>query len=95
MLGQRVIRISAGDLEDAVVEHHYAERAEGDAGTDDDLVHVVKTETACLFNPIFDKRIAQSVFGFGLGKIRAFDDETIFAHFFGLCVGRFSGQNAE
>src|SRR6185369_15904987 len=63
MFGQRVIRIRAGNFEDAVVEHHHAERAEGDAGTDDDLVHVVKTETACLFNPILDKRIAQSVFG--------------------------------
>jgi hypothetical protein len=42
----------------------------------------VEAETTCLFNPILDKRIAQSVFGFRLGEIRAFDDETIFAHFF-------------
>jgi hypothetical protein len=48
------------------------------------LVHVVEAEMACLFNPFFDKGIAQSVFGVRLGKIRAFDDETIFAHFFGL-----------
>ena len=35
-----------------------------------------------MFDPIFDERIAQSVFGFRLGEIRAFDDETIFGHDF-------------
>jgi len=35
-----------------------------------------------LFDPVFDERIAQSVLGLRLGEIRAFDDETIFAHFF-------------
>jgi hypothetical protein len=36
-----------------------------------------------LFHPVFDEGIAQSVFGLRLGKKRAFDNETIFAHFFG------------
>jgi hypothetical protein len=83
VLGQRVIGIGARNLEDAVVNHYHSKRAEGDARTDDDLVHVVQAKMAGLFNPIFDEWIAQSVFGFRLGEIRAFDDETIFAHFFG------------
>jgi hypothetical protein len=41
-------------------------------------------KAACLLDPVFDERIAQSMLGFRLGKIRAFDDETIFAHFFEL-----------
>ena len=84
VLCQRVIGIRACDLKHAIVEHHHAQQPECDAGTDLYLVHVVKTEAARLFNPILDERIAQSVFGVRLGKIRAFDDETIFAHFFGL-----------
>src|SRR5215216_1812108 len=72
VLGQRVLRIGARNLENPVVKHHHSERAEGDARTDDDLIHVVNAEPACLFNPILDKRIAQSVFGFRLGEIRAF-----------------------
>ena len=40
------------------------------------------------------KRIAQSMLGFRLGKIRAFDDETIFAHFFGLLSRSFLDKNA-
>src|SRR5689334_11108095 len=84
VLGQRVIRIGARNLENAILNHHNSQRAECDSGTDDDLIHVVNAETACLFNPIFDEGIAQGVFGISFGKIRAFDDETIFAHFFGL-----------
>ena len=84
VLRQRVIGIRAGDLEDAVLQHDHAQQPECYAGTDLNLIHVVKSEAARLFNPIFDERIAQSVFGVRLGKIRAFDDETIFAHFFGL-----------
>src|SRR4029079_15223135 len=80
VLGQRVVRIGARNFENAVVNHYHSERAECDTRTDDDLIHVVNAEAACLFDPIFDERIAQSVFGFRLGKIRAFDDETIFAH---------------
>src|SRR3569832_1738816 len=82
VFGQWMIRIGARNLENAIVEHHDTERAECNAGTDDDLIHVVNAETAGLFNPIFDEGLAQSVFGFRLVKIRVFDDETIFAHFF-------------
>src|SRR6185369_5058173 len=84
VFGQWMIRIGARNLENAIVDHHDSQRAEGDAREDDDLIHVVNAEAARLFNPIFDEGIAQRVFGFRLVKIRAFDDETIFAHFFGL-----------
>src|SRR6185295_4569076 len=84
VLGQRVIGIGARNLENAVVKHYHSQRAECDTRTDNNLIHVVKTKMTCLFNPIFDKRIAQSVFGFRIGEVRAFNDETIFAHFFGL-----------
>ena len=77
-------RIRAGDLENTVVEHHHSEQSESDAGGDQNFIHVVDAKAACLFDPVLDERIAQSVLGFRLGKIRAFDDETIFAHFFGL-----------
>jgi len=75
-----VIRIRAGDLEQAIVEHHDPELSERHAGRDQNLVHVVNAETAGLLNPVFDERVAQSVLGFRFGKIRAFDDETVFAH---------------
>jgi len=94
VLGQRVVRIGARNLENAVVNHYYSQRAECDTRKNDDLIHVVKAKTARLFDPIFDERIAQSVFGFRLGEIRAFDDETIFAHFFGLLSGRFMDRTA-
>src|SRR5829696_1878525 len=58
VFGQRMVRIGARNLENAVVEHHNSQRAECDAGTDDDFIHVVKAKTACLFNPILDKRIS-------------------------------------
>ena len=38
------------------------------------FVHVVNFEMAGLFDPIFDERITQGMFGFGLRKIRALDD---------------------
>jgi hypothetical protein len=44
----------------------------------------VNTKTSGLLNPIFDERVAQSVLGLRFGKIRAFDDETVFAH---CCLG--------
>src|SRR5215213_8675523 len=94
VLGQGVFRLGARDLEKAIVEHHDSERAECHARNDLHLVHIVKAKATCLFNPILDERIAQSVFGFRFGEIRAFDDETIFPHFFGLLSGQFSGQNA-
>src|SRR5829696_10448352 len=78
-----MIRIGARDLENAFVEHHDAEGAERHTGSDQDLVHVVDAEASCLFYPVFDEGIAQSVFGLRFGKIRAFDNETIFAHFYG------------
>src|ERR1041385_8793664 len=68
VLGQWMIRIGARNLENAVVDHHNSQRAECDAGKDDDLIHVVNAETACLFNPIFNEGIAQSVFGFRFVK---------------------------
>jgi len=84
VLSQRVVWFGARDFENTIVEHYNSQRAECNTRTDLDFIHVVNAETARLFNPIFEKWIAQSVFGFRLGKIRAFDNETIFAHFFGL-----------
>jgi hypothetical protein len=84
VLGERMFGIGAGDLEDAVVEHHYSEQTESHARRDQNLIHVVDAKAAGLFDPILDEGIAQSMFGLRLGKIRAFDNETIFAHFFGL-----------
>jgi hypothetical protein len=37
-------------------------------------------EVPGLFNPVFDERITQGMFGFGFRKIRPLDDETVFAH---------------
>jgi len=84
VFGEWVFRIGARDLEDIVIQHHHSEQPESHAGSDQDFIHVVKAEAAGLFDPILDERIAQSMFGVRLGKIRAFDNETIFAHFFGL-----------
>jgi hypothetical protein len=84
VLRERVFGICAGDLENTVVEHHHSEQSESHAGSDQNFIHVMNAKASCLFDPVFDERIAQSVLGFRLGKIRAFDDETIFAHFFGL-----------
>src|SRR4026209_1040012 len=53
VLGQRVVRVGARNLENAVVEHHDAERAHCHTRIDNDLIHVVNAETASLFNPIF------------------------------------------
>ena len=84
VLRERVFGIGAGDLEDAGVKHHYSEQTESHAWRDQNLIHVVDAKAAGFFDPILDEWIAQSMFGLRLGKIRAFDNETIFAHFFGL-----------
>src|SRR5215475_13545376 len=78
-----MFRIGARDLEDSVIEHDHSEQSECDTGSDQNFIHVVNAKAACLFDPILDERIAQSMLCFRLGKIRAFNDETIFAHFFG------------
>lgn len=69
-----MFRIGARDLEDAIVQHHDAQRTERDAGSDLDLINVVKTKTTCLFDPVFKERVAQGVLGLRFGKIRAFDN---------------------
>ena len=78
----RVFGISARNLKHPVIEHYHSQRPKGDARSDQNFIHIVDTKAARLFDPIFDEGIAQSVFGLRLGEIRAFDDETIFAHFF-------------
>src|SRR6185369_10827133 len=44
VLGQRVVRIGARNLENAIVNHYHSEGAECDTRTDDDLIHVVNSE---------------------------------------------------
>src|ERR1700752_118756 len=84
VLGQRMFWICARNLKHSFIKHHYSQRSKCDAGSNKDFIHIVDAEAARLFNPIFDEGIAQSVLGLRLGKIRAFNNETIFAHFFGL-----------
>src|SRR6185503_11360183 len=84
VFGQGMLRISTRDLEDAVVKHHHSQRAESHTRGDQDLIHVVDSEATGLFDPILDEGVAQSVLGLRLGEIRAFDNETIFQHFYGL-----------
>jgi hypothetical protein len=54
-----------------------------------DLIHVVYFEVPGLFNPVFDERITQGMFGFGFRKIRPLDDETVFAHDASQITNRF------
>jgi hypothetical protein len=75
-----MVCIGAGNLKQALVEHHDAKRAKRHAGRNLDLIHVVYFEVPGLFNPVFDERITQGMFGFGFRKIRPLDDETVFAH---------------
>ena len=65
VFGERVFGINAGYLEEAVVEHDDAEHAEGDAGRDLYVAHVVYAKVAGLLNPIFDEGVAQGMLGFG------------------------------
>src|SRR5436190_16952644 len=86
VLRQWMFRIGARDFENTVIQHHDSQLAECHAGSNQDFVHVVETKASRLFDPIFNEGIAQSVLSLRLGKIRAFDDETIFAHFGGLDI---------
>src|SRR5215217_1431952 len=79
-----MVRIRARYFKHAILQHYNSKRSKCDTRSNLDLIHVVNAEVACLFHPIFDEWIAQSVFSFRLGKIRAFDDEAIFAHVFGM-----------
>ena len=80
VFGQRMIRIGAGDLKQAIVQHHDAERAQRDARRDHDFIHVVDAEAAGLFDPLFEEWIAQGMLSLGFGEVCAFDNETIFEH---------------
>src|SRR6266700_8207615 len=64
MLGQRVLRICAGNLEDAVIQHNHAERTQRHTRRNLYLVHSVDTKSPCLFDPILDEWIAQGMFCF-------------------------------
>jgi len=77
MLGQRMIWIGAGDLEDAFADHLDGQRAERYARRRLDLRQVVRTEMAALFDPILDEWIEQGALGFGFGKVRTFDYNAI------------------
>jgi len=89
-----MFRVAARDFENAIVQHDDTQLPESYTGSDQDFVHVVETKASCLFNPIFNEGIAQSVLSLSLGKIRAFNDETIFAHFGGLDVFRFLDERS-
>jgi hypothetical protein len=84
VFGEWVFRVGAGNLKNTFIEHHHSEQPESHSRSNQNFIHVMDAKAACLLDPVFDERIAQSMLGFRLGKIRAFDDETIFAHFFEL-----------
>lgn len=86
VLGERMVGIGARNLKHAIVDHYDPERTERHTRRDQDLVYVVDAEAAGLLNPVFKEWVAQSVLGLRFGKIRAFDDETVFAHLdLGVC----------
>src|SRR4026209_2377870 len=62
VFGQRMFRIGARNLENAIFKHHHTQRAEGHTRRDQDLIHIMDPETPRLFNPVFDEWVAQSVF---------------------------------
>jgi len=73
-LSQRVILINGGNFKQTIVQHHHTQGSQLDARSDLYFVHVMNLEMTCLFDPIFDERIAQGMFGFGLRKIRPLDN---------------------
>src|SRR5882724_3177052 len=73
--------IDTGDFKYTVIDTDDAERTKRNSGCDLNIVHVVNLEMAGLFDPIFDKRIAQGVLRFAFRKIGAFDDKAVLAAF--------------
>ena len=73
--------IRARNLKQTIIQHDNAQRAQLHARCNLYFVHVVNSKCAGLLNPVLDEWVAQSVFGLSFRKIRAFDYETIFAHF--------------
>ena len=76
-----MFRVGARNFKDTFVEHDHAKRAQRHARRNLYLVHVVNPKSAFLFDPVLDEGVAQGMLGLTFGKIRSFDDETIFAHF--------------
>src|SRR6185503_6551164 len=74
MLSQWTLRIVAGDFEYALVDHIDTQRTECHPGGHLNVIHVMNLEVAVLFDPVFDERIAQSVFGLAFGQVSAFHD---------------------
>lgn len=84
VFGERMLRISAGNLEQSIFEHDDAKCAERDAGGNLYVAHVVYAKAPGLLDPILDERIAQGVFGFRFRQVCTFNDETVFASFIRL-----------
>lgn len=74
VLRQWVLRICAGDLEQPVVKHHHAERTKRDTRRNLDFIHVVDFEVARLFNPVFNERVSQGMFGLTFREEGPFND---------------------
>ena len=79
MFRERVFGVEARDLEQFVFQQTHAEHAERDARHNLDLFQIVDAKFPRLLDPVFQKRIAQRVFGLGFRQVRAFDDQAVFA----------------
>jgi hypothetical protein len=51
-----MLGVSAGDLKNTFIQHHHSKGAEGDAGSDENFIHVVESKTTGLFDPVFEDR---------------------------------------
>lgn len=67
-------RRAAGNFKNAVVNQPDFQIAERNSADGLDLFKIVQSKFAVFFDKFFDKRVAQSVFGFFDGKIISFDD---------------------
>src|SRR2546423_14990468 len=69
MFSQGMIGVDAGYFKNALVQLDHSERTKRHSGRHLNVVHIVNLKMAMLFDPVFDKRIAQSMFGLTLRQV--------------------------
>src|SRR5258708_33665870 len=74
MFSQGMIGIDAGYFKHTLVQLDHSERTQRHSGRHLNVVHVVNLEVAMLFDPVFDKRIAESMLGLTFRQVSALHD---------------------
>jgi hypothetical protein len=91
VLSERTLGVGARYLKEPLVQHHDPQRAKSKTWRDRYLTQIVNTKAARLFDPIFDKGVAQGVLRLNFVEVTSFNYEAILESFVCHRLGGGSG----